>query len=116
MKNDWLAVFVPKEERLFLRSVQIRFHHHHFVIVRVYNAHHIPFDLITIDGRSIHVNRLVQGLEMLPSRRIPPLHEVTKSGRIKTNQELQVRIGIVDVILVAWKLLKHLITHLLGRG
>ena len=52
---------------------------------------------------------------MLPSRRIPTLHEVAKSSRIKTNQELQVRIGIVDVILVVWKLLKHLVTHLLGR-
>ena len=116
MKNNRLSVFVPKKERLFLRSVQIRFHHDYIVVVSGHNAHHIPFDLLTIKRRPIHVNRFVQSLEMLPSRRIPTLHEVAKSSRIKTNQELQVRIGIVDIILVAWILRKHLVTHLLGRG
>ena len=116
MKNDRLSVFVPKEERLFLRGIQIRFHHHHLVVIKAHNAHHIPLNLLAVQRCLFQGNRFVQSLEMLPGRRIPPLHEVAKSSRIKTNQELQVRIGIVDGILVAWKLIKHLVTHLLGRG
>ena len=43
------------------------------------------------------------------------LFDLTKAEH-GTNWGLQVRIGIVDVILVAWILRKHLVAHLLGRG